>query len=96
MERRREFCTQKEVQRPANGSPWGFGEHRSGCACEETTQGQEITTQKVGGASALFSPAIPKNLKFQGTSVEYHEAFLPLVGKISPCQKAAPILPKES
>lgn len=68
---------EKVAQRPAKGSPWGFNEQCSGCAREETTQGQEITTPKVRGASALFSPAIPKNLKLQGTPVEYNEAFLP-------------------
>lgn len=94
MEHRRECRRQKEVQRHAKGSPWDSVNNCSGCAREETTWGQEITPRKVRGASALFSPAIPKN-KLQGTSVEDNEAFLPgWWEQLTPARPLLPFCPK--
>lgn len=71
------------TQRSSKTYKGGFSD--PGRAREETTQDQEITTQKIRGVSALHSPAVPKNLRLQGTAVEYHAALLP------PCWNNQPL-----
>lgn len=44
---------------------------------KKLSKARKRTTQKIRGTRALFSPATPKSLKLQGTSVEYNKVFLP-------------------